>query len=239
LSIGGETRLTILGIHGSPRKRNTDYVLSEALRIAGEIEGVEIRGVALAELDIHPCIHCNQCLGVKTLFCPAYQDGMVGLYPLLQQADVILLASPVYNMAPSAQMMAFINRLRPLGKLGSAGGWAAKVGCSIAVGGTRNGGEETTLDILNRFFLSIGMCLSGGGVFSYNGASIWSGHGQGEGRSDETGVRTLAVAVRRAVLTARLIKRGLAGETLYTGVRLAGFSDEEERQKYLDAFWRG
>jgi multimeric flavodoxin WrbA len=213
--------------------------LGEALRIAGEIEDTEIHKAALNEVDIHPCIHCNRCLGAGIFVCPVYQDGMTGLYPLLRQADVILLASPVYNMAPSAQMVAFINRLRPLGKLGSAGGWAAKVGCSIAVGGTRNGGEETTLDILNRFFLSTGMCLSGGGVFAYNGASIWSGHGQGEGQSDEAGAKTLAIAVRRAVLTARLIKRGLAGETLYTGVRLAGFSDEAERQRYLNAFWRG
>ncbi|MDR2259024.1 MAG: flavodoxin family protein [Treponema sp.] len=232
-------KLTVLGIHGSPRKKSTHYILNEALRVAGEIEGVETHGVALGDLDIHLCIHCNRCLGAGVFFCPVYQDGMTGLYPLVQQADVILLASPVYNMAPSAQMMAFINRLRPLGKLGSAGGWAAKVGCGIAVGGARNGGEETTLDALNRFFLSTGMCLAGGGVFTYNGASIWSGHGRGEGRTDETGNKTLAIAVRRAVLTARFIKRGLAGETLYTGVALAGFSDEDERQRYLNAFWRG
>ncbi len=71
---------------------------------------------------------------------------MRGYYEVIFHSDGFILGSPVYQMSVTAQMQAFINRLRPLGHNITKGHWATKVGGAIAVGGMRNGGQETTLE---------------------------------------------------------------------------------------------
>ncbi len=229
--------MKVLGVHGSPRKAASDWVLRYALDIAAELEGVETQFEALAKPEIKPCIHCNKCLAAGCLSCSVFEnDGMARLYRAVQEADVLIVAAPVYQMAPSAQTQIFMNRLRPLGKLTSQGGPATKVGVPIAIGGRRNGGEETTLEVLNRFFLSQGMCLAGGGVFSYNGAAIWSQNSAAGAQADEEGLKALRICVRRAVVTARLLKSGLEQNPQLSGVQLAGFASEADRDAYVAAF---
>lgn len=229
--------MKVLGVHGSPRKEATALVLDQALAIAREFDGVETQCESLARPEMKPCLHCNKCLSDEYLSCPVYKtDGMARLYGAVQEADVLMVATPVYQMAPSAQTHIFMNRLRPLGKLTSRGVWATKVGVPIAVGGKRNGGEETTLDALNRFFLSQGMCVAGGGVYSYNGASIWSQNTAQGAKEDDVGYKTLKIAVRRAIVTAMLLKNGRESLPQLSGVQLAGFADEEERNAYVAAF---
>ncbi len=229
--------VNVLGIHSSPRKGATAHVLQKALSYAGEIDGVQTVYKELRHHKINYCLHCNRCITPGTFHCPVYDDGMTELYELVRKADVLVLATPVYQMAPTAIMHLFMNRLRPLGKLTSLGGWASKVGCGIAIGGTRNGGEETTLDVLNRFFLSQGMCIAGGGVYTYNGGSLWSHGRMGDDvLEDDIGLKTIAVAVRRAVITAKLIKQGLTKEDLLP-VQLAGFKDQADRDEQVAAFF--
>ena len=203
-------RIKILGIHGSPRKGATAYALERALEAAREVPGVETEFLELRGRELHPCIHCNRCVKPGNFTCPAFAgDGMEEFYEKIPQADGLILATPVYEMGPSAQMQIFLNRLRPLGKLTSKGGWSLKVGCGIAVGGARNGGEETTLDALNRYFFAQGMCMAGAGVYAYNGGSIWSKDRLAKGASEDVvGLRTVGMAARRMAVTALLLKAG-------------------------------
>lgn len=229
--------IKVLGIHGSPRNGATAQALREALRFAEEVPGAVTQFMELRKMKISPCIHCNRCLKETEPRCPAFDDDMKLFYELIPQADVLVLASPVYQMAASAQMHAFMNRLRPLGKLIVRGDWARKVGVGVAVGGARNGGEETTLDVINRFFISTGMNLAGGGVFSYVGGSIWSNDGMAKGTMQDTvGLKTVAVSVRRAVVLAKLIKYGLEAAPAMQPAQLAGFRDEEEALAYTSEF---
>ncbi|MDW5563192.1 MAG: flavodoxin family protein [Methanomassiliicoccus sp.] len=96
-----------LGILGSPRRGgNTDLLLEEALRGAAE-EGVEVEKVVLDALDIRPCTACDGCRdGVRC----ALDDDMGALYGKVEEADIVILASPVYFDAVSAQAKAFIDR---------------------------------------------------------------------------------------------------------------------------------
>lgn len=104
--------MKVLGIAGSPRRGgNTDLLLSELLRGAAG-KGAEIRTIILLnDLKFIPCQHCDHCL--KTGECK-YQDDMQMVYRELEQADRVVLASPIHFVGVSAQMKAMIDRCQSL-----------------------------------------------------------------------------------------------------------------------------
>lgn len=229
----------ILGIHSSPRNGATAAALRYALSKAKEIEGVETEFADLRKGAANPCLHCGKCIKEKLYYCAVHNDAISPLYEKIREADGIILASPVYNMGPTPQLTALISRLYPLGKCISTGEWGRKVGCGISVGGCRNGGEETTLAVINRYFLTQGMVVAGAGVYAYSGASVWSNdrHDDRVITEDERNRMVITAAVRRMAITARLIKTGIEATPELQGLNIAGFIDEEERAAYLDAFW--
>jgi len=103
---GGET-MKVLGIYGSPRKGgNTDQLLDKALEGARSA-GAEIRTVYVRDLKMCGCIECGGC--DKTGKC-VVEDDMQTVYPLLEEADVIFLASPIFFYSVTAQVKALIDR---------------------------------------------------------------------------------------------------------------------------------
>jgi multimeric flavodoxin WrbA len=100
-------KVRALGVLGSPRLGgNTDLLLDAALSGATEA-GAEAEKVILDRLEIHPCTACDSCRdGVGC----AIADDMTDLYGKVEEADIIILASPVYFHAVSAQTKAFIDR---------------------------------------------------------------------------------------------------------------------------------
>ena len=229
----------ILGIHSSPNVHGaTAQALQFALDCAAQIEGVETEFVGLGR-KVNPCLHCDACIKKQLYYCPIYDDAIRPLYDKIQEADGIILASPVYDMAPNAQMSMLVNRMRPLGKLTSTGGWAGKVGCAIAVGGARNGGEETSLAVMNRFLLTLGMTVPGPGVYAYSGAGVWSRNRNDESILEDTHNRmALQVTARRMAVLAKVIQTGLGQMPELEGCQLAGFLDQADRQKQLEIFWK-
>ncbi|MEE9520871.1 MAG: flavodoxin family protein, partial [Dehalococcoidales bacterium] len=73
--------------------------------------GAEVKTIVLNDLDITPCQHCDACL--KKGEC-RIEDDMQMVYRELEQADRIVLASPVQFLGPSAQMKAMIDRCQAL-----------------------------------------------------------------------------------------------------------------------------
>ena len=104
-------KLKVLGIAGSPRRGgNTDLLLSEVMRGAAS-RGAEVKTIILSDLDIDPCQHCDTCL--KAGKCKI-QDDMQMVYRELEQADRIVLASPIHFMSVTAQMKATMDRCQAL-----------------------------------------------------------------------------------------------------------------------------
>ncbi len=101
----------VLGIYGSPRRGgNTDRLLDKALEGA-KAAGAETKAVYARDLKMSGCIECGGC--DKTGKC-VVQDEMQGVYPLLEEADVVLLASPVFFYGVTAQVKALIDRAQAL-----------------------------------------------------------------------------------------------------------------------------
>lgn len=97
----------ILGIMGSPRKNgNTAILLQEIMQALGD--GVETETVQLSSLNIQGCRGCEQCRAKGKCII---LDDMQELYPKIERADAIILASPTYFYNVTALMKAFIERL--------------------------------------------------------------------------------------------------------------------------------
>lgn len=103
--------MKLLGIAGSPRRNgNTDLLLAELLKGAAG-KGAEVKTIYLSNMNINPCQHCDFCL--KEGKC-RINDDMQQIYDQLEQADVIVIASPVQFLGPPAQLKAMIDRCQCL-----------------------------------------------------------------------------------------------------------------------------
>lgn len=103
-------RITVLGIAGSPRRHgNSDTLLEECL--AGvRAAGGDADLLVVAEAGIAPCRGCNACS--STGEC-VVRDGMTSVYPRLDAADAIVVASPVYFATVPAVLKALYDRCQP------------------------------------------------------------------------------------------------------------------------------
>jgi multimeric flavodoxin WrbA len=103
--------LKVLGIAGSPRRGgNTDLLLAEVMKGAAS-KGAIVNTIILSNLDISPCQHCDACL--QTGRCQI-KDDMQMVYNELEQADRIIMASPIQFMGVSAQAKAMIDRCQAM-----------------------------------------------------------------------------------------------------------------------------
>jgi len=99
--------MKVLGIYGSPRKGgNTDQLLDKVLEGA-QAAGAEVKKVCVRDLNLCGCIECGGC--DKTGEC-VVKDDMQTVYPLLDWAEVIFLASPIFFYGVTAQAKSLIDR---------------------------------------------------------------------------------------------------------------------------------
>jgi multimeric flavodoxin WrbA len=97
----------VLGIFASPRRGgNTEILLEETLKGA-EKEGAAIERLYLGDLTIAPCKECHGC--DETGKC-ILLDDMEKIYPKLLEADVVILASPIFFYSVTAWAKALIDR---------------------------------------------------------------------------------------------------------------------------------
>jgi len=101
----------VLGLFGSPRRGgNTEILLEEVLRGA-EKEGAKVERLYLSDFTITPCKECHGC--DETGNC-VILDDMEKIYPKLLEADVVILASPIFFYGVTAWTKALIDRSQAL-----------------------------------------------------------------------------------------------------------------------------
>jgi multimeric flavodoxin WrbA len=162
--------LRVLGITGSPRRGgNTDRLLAEVMKGAAS-RGAETKTIVLSRLKIAPCQHCDACL--ETGRCKV-KDDMQMVYGELEQADRIVLASPIHFMGVTAQAKAMIDRCQALWarkyrlKIPPLGNKRERKGLFIAVGGTKLANLfEPALATVKSLFRVLDIAYAGGLLFS-------------------------------------------------------------------------
>jgi len=161
--------MKVLGVYGSPRKGgNSDQLLDRALEGAASA-GAEILRVYARDLKMSGCMECGGC--DKTGRC-VVSDDMDAVYPLLEQADIIILASPVFFYGVTSQVKAIIDRAQAM--------WSKKMllkgredrapdnrgtGYLIAVGATRGKSLFEGVQLTARYFYDALNMSYQGGIF--------------------------------------------------------------------------
>lgn len=103
----------ILIVTGSANKGGNTDTLAERFAEGAREAGHEVHKVLLGG-DIHGCRGCGSCQ-VSGKGC-VIKDIMQEVYPLYEQADTVVLASPVFFATISSQTKAFLDRLYAIGK---------------------------------------------------------------------------------------------------------------------------
>ncbi len=148
--------MRMLGIVGSPRKNgNTKILVKEALKAASE-SGWQTDLFLLSEKKVAPCDACGACFRMGAC---VIKDDMQELYKLMDQADGIIFASPVYFGSVSAQAKSVMDRTFAL-----LGKHSLKDKVAGAIVATRRVGAVQARSLIFAFCIAHGMIVAGGGI---------------------------------------------------------------------------
>ena len=100
----------IIVLNGSPRKNGNTSALVKAFRDGAESAGHSVTEFWLGGMKINGCRGC--CAGGKNPESPCVQkDDMEQIYPAYKEADVVVLAPPLYYWTISGQLKCAFDRL--------------------------------------------------------------------------------------------------------------------------------
>ena len=107
--------MKILGISGSPRKGNTEWMLGKLLEMAAQ-NGADVEMLLLRKMDVRICRGCLTCEegGKERKGICKIKDDVTEVYPKLLAADVIVLATPGYFEMLSGLLKNFLDRTCPI-----------------------------------------------------------------------------------------------------------------------------
>lgn len=186
--------MKVLIINGSPRLQGNTSLAVEEMRKVFEEESVETEILQIGTKDIRGCIGCNQC--VEKGKC-VFDDIVNELAPKFEEADGLVIASPVYYASANATLIALLDRL-----FYSTGfDKSMKVGASVVC--ARRGGCSSTFDELNKYFTISNMPIAS--------SQYWNSiHGRrpGEAQMDEEGKQTMRVLARNMSFLMKSIALG-------------------------------
>lgn len=97
-------------VNGSPRPHGNSARLAEVCSEVFERQGRSWERIDLRALAIGPCLGCWQCRAGRARYC-VQKDDMTALYDKVAACRGLLLLSPVYWFAVTAQLKGFIDRL--------------------------------------------------------------------------------------------------------------------------------
>ena len=109
--------MNILILQGSPRANGNTAWMAEECRKAAEDAGHTVTLVDVGHKKIAGCMACEYCHGKGNGAC-IQKDDMQELYPLLAEAEMLVLAAPIYYFTMSAQIQAPIQRIYNMQKPG-------------------------------------------------------------------------------------------------------------------------
>ncbi|MDE6233673.1 MAG: flavodoxin family protein [Lachnospiraceae bacterium] len=186
--------MKVLIINGSPRvEGNTSIAVREMEKIFIE-EGIEVETIQIGNKDIRGCIACNTC--AETGKC-VFDDMVNEAAKKFEEADGLVVASPVYYASANATLIAFLDRLFYSSHFDKT----MKVGASVVC--ARRGGCSATFDELNKYFTITNMPIAS--------SQYWNsihGRNKGEAEMDEEGKQTMRVLARNMSFLIKSISLG-------------------------------
>ena len=186
--------MKVLLINGSPKAQgNTALALAEMAEVFAQ-EGIESEILHVGNKGIRGCVACGSC--GKNGKC-VFDDMVNEVAPKFEEADGIVIGSPVYYAGANATIMAFMQRLFYSTRFDKT----MKVGASICI--ARRGGCSATYDEMNKFFGISGMPIAS--------SQYWNsvhGGAPGEAAQDLEGMQTMRTLARNMAFLMKAIALG-------------------------------
>lgn len=187
--------MKVLIINGSPKANgNTAFALSQMVEVFTEA-GVETEIIHVGNQAIRGCIGCASCY--KTHKC-VFDDLVNETAAKLEEADGIVVGSPVYYAAPNGTLLSFLDRL-----FYSTGHIDKRMKVGAAVVCARRGGCTAAMDVLNKYFTISAMPVAA--------STYWNqihGGKPGDAESDAEGIRTMRNLAKNMVFLMKSIAMG-------------------------------
>jgi multimeric flavodoxin WrbA len=191
-----------VAINGSPRKGgNTEILLKEVL---GELEsaGWETTFVRVGGTAIRGCIACVKCFENVDNECAVKKDNFNDVFSEMLKADAMILGSPTYFAAVSADLKALIERAGYVAYANNHA-FSGKIGASVVA--VRRGGATHAFDTINHMFQMSRMIIPG--------STYWNmgfGLNKGEVSSDAEGLANMRHIGKSIAWLGRAIKPHMA-----------------------------
>lgn len=105
---------SILIIKCSPRRPSSSSMLADQLADAARQAGAQVEIIDIGRMNIQPCQACDGCRTGVDGGCIT-DDDMLDIYPKIDAAGALVLASPIYFFNLSAQAKLFLDRFYAYG----------------------------------------------------------------------------------------------------------------------------
>ena len=135
--------MKVLLINGSPHTKGCTYTALENVALGLHEYGIETEMIQVGHLDIRGCIACGSCY--KNGKC-VFDDLVNEVAKKFEEADGIVVGSPVYYAGPNGTLKSFLDRLFYSSHFSKT----MKVGAAVV--SCRRGGASSTFDVLNKYF---------------------------------------------------------------------------------------
>ena len=186
--------MKVLMINGSPHAKGNTYVALDEMRNIFEAEDIEVNYLHIGNKLIRGCVACGQCK--KKSKC-VFDDDVNVAAPLFEEADGLVIGTPVYYGSANATTIAFLDRLF----FSTSFDKTMKVGAAVVV--SRRGGSSSTFDEMNKYFMMNQMPVAS--------SQYWNmvyGLTPGEAREDAEGLQTMRTLARNMVFLMKSIALG-------------------------------
>lgn len=135
--------MKVLLINGSPNAKGCTYTALKEVADTIQSNGIETEIVHIGNKDIRGCIGCRTCM--KTGKC-VFDDIVNELAKKFEQADGLVIGSPVYYASANGTLISLLDRLFYSTRFDKS----MKVGAAVV--SARRAGTTATFDELNKYF---------------------------------------------------------------------------------------
>ena len=187
-------QLKVLMLNGSPRVNGNTAVALKEMEEVFKANGVEAETVVVGNQAVRGCIACGSCYEKGKC---VFDDIVNELAPKFEEADGLVIASPVYYASANATLIACLDRLFYSTHFDKT----MKVGASVVC--ARRGGCSATFDELNKYFTISNMPVAP--------SQYWNSiHGRmpGEAQQDGEGRQTMRTLARNMTFLMKSIALG-------------------------------
>lgn len=190
--------MKIIAFNGSPKKNGNTYQALKMVTDELEKEGIEVEIIHVGNQKMNGCLACGHCFKGTDKKCAIVGDHVNEWIEKMDEADGVLIGSPVYFAGINGAMKCFLDRAFLVAGLN--GLMRHKVGASVVA--VRRTGGMTTFNQLNQYLNYGEMILPASNYWN-----VIHGMAPGDVQQDEEGVQIMQTLGKNMAYTLKTMKQ--------------------------------